>query len=217
MTMTQLLRSAVFRRVAVLLLLIATAILAGCVTSPETLPPARKTTAMATPESTSITSNANLTAEEIGKRFLKLIEQLESRNDLSVDGIQSVLGVTLNHVKVPNENLAYYAYGQKLDSESSFSIHYNPASPGLKEGIGLSFGHSEGGDGSVKTVCSPTFDDYHNALKEVGYRDVPIYGEIGELRSWRYYKDDITLSLTPQTVVAGTPGRLCVRSIGTLN
>lgn len=51
---------------------------------------------MATPESTSITSNANLTAEEIGKRFLKLIEQLDSRNDLSVDGTQGVLGVTLN-------------------------------------------------------------------------------------------------------------------------
>ncbi len=169
---------------------------------------------MATPEST---SNANLTAEEIGKRFLKLIEQLESRKDLSVDGIQSVIGVTLKHVRVPNEKLDYYAYGQKLNSEWSFSIHYNPASPGLKEGIGLSFGYSEGGDGNVQTVCSPAFDDYHDTLKEVGYRDVPIYGEIGELRSWRYYKGDITLSLVPQNVVTGGAARVCVKSIGTLN
>lgn len=172
---------------------------------------------MATPESTSTTSNANLTAEEIGKRFLKLIEQLDSRNDLSVDGTQGVLGVTLNHVKVPNENLAYYAYGQKLDSEWSFSIQYNPASPGLKEGIGLSFSHSEGGDGTVQATCPVNFDSYHNALKEIGYRDVPIHGEIGELRSWRYYKGDITLSIIPQNVVAGNPGRLCVKSISTLN
>ncbi len=176
---------------------------------------------MATSEST---SNANLTAEEIGKRFLKLIEQLESRKDLSIDGIQSVLGITLKHVRVPNEKLDYYAYGQKLDSEWSFSIHYNPASAGLKEGIGLSFGYGEVGGGRMQAECSLDFGYYHNELVAMGFLAEPHHGEIGELRSWRYtrFKEsdgtvDMTISIIPQSVGTGETRRLCVKSIGTLN
>lgn len=179
---------------------------------------------MTTPQSPSTASNPNLPTEEIGRRFLKLIEQLESRNDLSVDGIQSVLGVTLEHVQVPNENLDYYAYVQKLDSKWSFSIHYNPASPGLKEGIGLNFNYSEVADGRMQTACFLDFNHYHDALVAMGFLAEPHYGEIGELRSWRYTKFkesdgtvDMTISIIPQNVLVGKVGGLCVKSISTLN
>lgn len=69
----------------------------------------------------------------------------------------------------------------------------------------------------MSAICELDFHFYHGALKAMGYRDVPIYGEIGDLRSWRYYKNDIVISIIPQNVVAGQAGRTCVKSIGTLN
>ncbi|SON98161.1 Putative secreted protein (fragment) [Xanthomonas citri pv. fuscans] len=58
----------------------------------------------------------------------------------------------------------------------------------------------------------------------MGFFDSPVHGEIGRLRSWRFAKlandgsgNDIVISLVPQNEVPGSPGRLCVRSIGTLN
>ena len=163
------------------------------------------------------TENPKLTAMDIGKRFLKLIEGLESRNDLSPERIKDETGISLGHFPVPSENLDYYAYSQPLDDGWFFSINYSPASLGLKEGAELTFSNAQNGLASMQAVCALDFDYYHSALKAMGYRDTPIRGEIGEIRSWRYYKNDITISIIPQNVVAGESGRLCVKSIGTLN
>src|SRR3546814_5750286 len=85
------------------------------------------------------TDSPTLTAEEIGRRFLKLIEGLEARSDLSLDRIKNDTGIALGRFPVPSENLTYYAYSQPLDDGWFFSINYNPASPGLKEGAELIF------------------------------------------------------------------------------
>ena len=50
---------------------------------------------MTTPEPAPADGNPMLGAEEIGKRFLKLIEGLESREDLSPERIRDVMGITL--------------------------------------------------------------------------------------------------------------------------
>src|SRR3546814_19353574 len=83
------------------------------------------------------TDSPTLTAEEIGRRFLKLIEGLEARSDLSLDRIKNDTGIALGRFPVPSENLTYYAYSQPLDDGWFFSINYNPASPGLQEGAKL--------------------------------------------------------------------------------
>ena len=168
---------------------------------------------MTASESKSTTDNPTLTAEEIGKRFLKLIEGLESRQSLSLEHVQEVTGLTLE----PSENASFFGYSQGLDEGWFYTFTYIPEAPPVKKGNALDFEHRGNSFSDMTSVCGLDFDYYHNALKAMGYRDVPIYGEIGELRSWRYYKDDITLSIIPQNVVAGEAGRLCVKSIGTLN
>lgn len=169
---------------------------------------------MTTPEPTSTPDN--LTAEEVGKRFLKLLEGLESREDLNLERVQIVLGVPLKRFAGTPEYL--YSYSQPLGEGWYLSVDYISGSPSLLRGVSLDFGKAGDRFPDIPAaVCALDFDYYHNALKAIGYRDVPIHGEIGELRSWRYYKDDITLSIIPQNAVAGESGRLCVTSIGTLN
>ena len=159
------------------------------------------------------TDNPTLTAEEIGKRFLKLIEGLKSRSDLSLDRITEVTGIALSLV----EGGGRYAHSEALGDDWYYSLWHVPASPQFKQGVTLEFGKAKEPFADMAPVCVLDFDYYHAALKAMGYRDTPIRGEIGQLQSWRYYKNDITISIIPQNAIAGESGRLCVKSIGTLN
>lgn len=166
---------------------------------------------MTTPESTGTADNPKFSAEEIGKRFLKLIGELESGNDLSEKRIEDVIGVTLQQAEIGP------FYSQELGGGWSYILFFIPESSSIKKGVDLNFQKLGERFASMDAVCALSFDDYHNALQEMGFRDVPIYGEIGQLESWRYYKDDITLSIIPQNVTPGEAGRLCVKSINASN
>lgn len=45
--------------------------------------------------------NPTLGADEIGKRFLKLLKGLESRKDLTVDRVREVTGISLKELPSP--------------------------------------------------------------------------------------------------------------------
>ncbi|MFC3716277.1 hypothetical protein ACFONC_08940 [Luteimonas soli] len=159
------------------------------------------------------TDHPTLTAEEIGRRFLKLIEGLESRSDLSLERAQQETGLTFN----PSSDERLYGYEQALADGWHVAMNYRLVTASTKAGIDLHFWRDDDQDTDMSPVCAFDFDHYNSALKAMGYRDAPIHGEIGQLQSWRYYKNDITLSIIPQNAVAGVSGRLCVKSIGTLN
>lgn len=170
------------------------------------------------------TNSPALSAEEIGKRFLKLLKGLKSRDDLSLERVQEVTGVALKRVSYPKENLESYFYSQPLEGGWSYSLDFIPESASLKMGVSLSFEHEKDAFSEMSAVCALDFDHYDKALKEMGFVVSPAHGEIGQLQSWRYTKfaeggtgGDIDLSIIPQNLVAGSPGRMCVKSIGTLN
>jgi hypothetical protein len=196
-------------------LLILTCALAAsaCAATSQASPSAKEAATMTTPEPTPAVENPTLSAEEIGKRFLKLVEGLKTPEDLSLELVEEVTGLSL----LQASGKKYYGYGQKLAEGWFYAIWFYPEEHGNRRGVGLDFEHESDRHSNMATVCNLDFDHYHNALKAMGFRDVPIHGEIGQLESWRYYKDDITLSIVPQNVIAGEAGRLCVKSIGTLN
>lgn len=183
--------------------------LSACATTSKPIPPTKEVSAMATSQSASATSNPNLTAEEIGKRFLKLIEGLKSREDLSLARVQDITGLKL----APAVRGEFYGAEGDLGREWKYALNFYPESRSSAIGVQLHFMKSNERFGDMTQVCSLDFDHYHSALKAMGYRDVPIYGEIGQLESWRYYKDGIMLLIIPQNVVAGEAGRVCVKSI----
>lgn len=158
--------------------------------------------------------NPTFTAEEIGRRFLALIEGLETRDQLSLDRIRDVMGIAIPHE--PGALRAGVGSGD-LGGGWHYVLNYVPESPSNAKGIALSFVNQRERFADMAPICALDFEAYHNALLAMGYRDVAIPGEIGELRSWRYHKGDITLSIIPQNVRPGKAGRLCVESIGTLN
>jgi len=158
---------------------------------------------------------APTTAAEMGRRFLKLIGSIESRDELTPELIRRVTGIALNEVK-PGE-LATGIWSDELGSGWRYAFSFVPESASLRTGVDVGFQHREDRWADMSAICELDFDYYHNALKAMGFRDTPIHGEIGELREWRYYKSDFVISVVPQNVVAGQAGRVCVQSIGTLN
>lgn len=162
------------------------------------------------------TDSPALSAEEIGKRFLKLIESLGSREDLSLERTEEATGLSLRQVSGKN----YYGYGQKLTEGWFYAFWFYPEEHGGKRGIRLDFEHEGDSFSSMKAVCALDFDHYHGALKAMGFVDNPTYGEIGQLEYWRYTKfkksdgaADVTITIIPQNVVAGDADRLCVKSV----
>ena len=208
MMMTLLLRNAPFRRVASLLLATATVIPAGCATSSETLEPAKEVAAMTMSDTSSAAESPSLSADEIGRRFLKLIEGLESRQDLSVARIQDVVGIKL----LPAVRGEFYGAEGDLGGGWTYALNFYPEARS-RIGVQLHFIDATKRLGDVPPVCNLNFDHYHNALKRMGYRDVPIYGEIGQLESWRYYKGGIVLLIIPQNAGESEADRVCVKSV----
>lgn len=166
--------------------------------------------------------NPVLSAEQVGQRFLTVFEGLTSRNALSVERLQAAVGIHLKHVAYPSEKLEAYFYGRPLKDGWNYILDFNPASASLKQGASLSFVKDEDEFSSMANICGLDFDYYREALKVNGFTDYPVYGEIGQLQSWRFSKilddgENLTLSMRLQNEVAGTPGRLCVRSLATMN
>ncbi|MGH8081201.1 MAG: hypothetical protein ACREP7_11540 [Lysobacter sp.] len=151
-------------------------------------------------------------AEQIGKRFLHLLGELERRDDLSVVKVEQATGVKLK------TGQAGPFYTGELEAGWYFLLHYVDGSPALKRGVGLEFGHHGGAPGDFAAICTLGFREYHEQLRAMGFRDTPTYGEIGQLIDWRYHKGDIAVSvvLWPQASANDT-ARACVKSIATLN
>lgn len=182
----------------------------ACAATPVAPTSAKDNAAMHTPAS----SPPDLSAEEIGRRFLKLVGSIESRSDLNLDLIEEIIGVRLT--LIPGKLSTGFS-SRDLGGGWRYGFEYIPESVSLKPGVGLDFENQHDEWSDMTPVCALDFEHYHAALKTSGFRDAPIHGEIGELLAWRYYRNDVTISVIPQNVIAQESGRLCVRRIGTLN
>ena len=163
---------------------------------------------MSTSDTSSKTGSPSLSADEIGERFLKLIEGLESREDLSFARIQDVVGIKLS----PALRGEFYGAEGDLGGGWTYALNFYPAAQS-PIGVQLHFTNATKQFSDMTPVCNLDFDHYHNALKKMGYRDVPIYGEIGQLESWRYYKGGIVLLIIPHNAGESEADRVCVKSV----
>ncbi|WP_386340140.1 hypothetical protein O4D10_00495 [Xanthomonas citri pv. citri] len=210
-----------FPRAALLFLTVLCApALSACVHGPLK-PPPKEHADMTLPEA--VTANKiTLSAEEIGNRFLKLIEGLDSRDDLSPERIRKKMGITLKQPEQGRLSVGYWS--NDLGDGWRYAFTYTPESVSLLKGVGLTFQNSVDDFGNMSAICTLDFEYYDRKLKEMGFNASPTYGPIGQLEDWRYAKlakngtgGNIVISIIPQNLVSREQTRLCIKSIGTLN
>ncbi|MEA9589637.1 hypothetical protein VC279_20645 [Xanthomonas sp. WHRI 10064A] len=213
-----------FSRVALLFLtaLLVHALGACAHTASQPLKPLAKEHAdMTLPEAVTA-DKITLSVEEIGNRFLKLIEGLDSRDDLSPERIREVMGITLK--KPDPGKLAVGYWSVDLADGWRYAFTYVPESPSLLKGVDLTFQNTADDMANMSAICGLDFNHYDKALRAMGFDASPTYGPIGQLEDWRYTKlskngagGNIVISVIPQNLNGREPTQLCVKSIGTLN
>ncbi|MFC3127780.1 hypothetical protein, partial [Coralloluteibacterium stylophorae] len=176
---------------------------------------AKEAAVMTAPESASTAASPVLSADEIGSRFLKLIEGLESREDLSPDRVQEVLGLPLQR----RADRGFSHYGQVQKNGWRTGLFLYDESPGHKRRVSLQIDQFE--EGMPATACALGFAKYRGAFERMGFFGSPVHGEHGQLEYWHYYKpNDLVFQIVPQYAVPEVPGvagPLCVRSIDMLD
>jgi hypothetical protein len=158
-----------------------------------------------------------LTAEEVGKRFLALLEGITSRADLTVERVQGAMGLVLKDS--PNGPF----HTQSLGGGWHYVLSVQPETPpGNSISLNLEFIDPSNRFADMSSICGLTFENYHNALKAMGYRDVFQYdqidGQVGRLIGVDYEKDGFFVSIQPE-VKRFSDGKVyptCVRRIGLL-
>lgn len=158
--------------------------------------------------------------EEIGQRFLKLIGSLESREDLTLERVNEVMG---SRIVVEPDAILAGAGSDDLGGGWRYVLMFVPKSGSRLNGVDLSFVNDDR-SADIGPVCALDFYATHDALVAMGFMHEPNYGEIGQLIDWQYTKFkksdgtvDMTISIIPQNPEPYGNTRLCVRSIGTLN
>ena len=74
-----------------------------------------------------IATEAPITAEDIGHRVLKLIDRLQSAQDLAPEHIERITGI---HVEINEDDPGIYGFGGKLTADWSYSLVSSPDQPG---------------------------------------------------------------------------------------
>lgn len=188
--------------------------LSACAHAPHSTPV--KDSVMTTSD-TEPAINPTLTAEEVGRRFLKLIEGVKSRSDLTAEHVQAVMGLALKDS--PNGPFHTQSLGDGW--LYVFSLR-RETPPGNSISLNLEFIDKADRFADMSAICGLTFEDYHNALKAMGYRDIFQYdqidGQVGRLIGVDYQKDGFFVSIQPE-VKRFSDGKVyptCVRRIGLL-
>ncbi|MEA9737150.1 hypothetical protein [Xanthomonas campestris] len=182
-------------------------------------PPPKEHSTMTTHEADT-GRNSALSAEEIGKRLLKLIKGLKSRDEISLDRVREVMGIELK--LEPGALGAGFPSGD-LGGGWRYVFDYFPESPPNSKGVKLTFVNTGDRFADMTAVCSLDFAYYDQSLKSMGFVSSPTHGPIGQLEDLHYVKastseagGDIVISIVPQNIVVGSATRMCVKSISTL-
>jgi hypothetical protein len=139
----------------------------------------------------SLTDYPDVTPEELGKRYLKLLDSIHSVDELSLDYVKAAMKVPLQYT--PAKQYTFSIYLPDSGWYYSFSyyeepIHYDAPVPQGRKGISLRFDNPENHNADMAPVCGMDFDAYTTALKNIGYSVAPQYdtilGQRGRLLGW---------------------------------
>ncbi|MFD1299551.1 hypothetical protein ACFQ4Q_23270 [Lysobacter gummosus] len=167
-----------------------------------------------------LAEHPELTPEEIGRRFLALIDSLKSFDELSGGRVQEVMRLPLTRVSEKDEGfLTMTLPGSAW--RYSFSYGVNPKYRLLTNAVYEFHNENEQtGDRALEDmgpVCRLDFNAYEAALKGMSFtNEHASYGELGQLLALQYVRNDMRVQIIPRRE-ANTPdtklNHACVSSI----
>ncbi len=112
-------------------------------------------------------THVSITAEDIGQRVLKLIDSLQSAEDLAPAHIEKTIGIK---VEYNDEDRNIYGFGGKLTDAWSYSLVSTPDKQGEKPtSLQFSFDDTSHQQADPTPICTLKFEDYSQALTASGF------------------------------------------------
>jgi hypothetical protein len=148
---------------------------------------------MQTTQQNPSSNTAPMTAEEIGKRVLDLINTIKNASDISPENVEHATGLKIN---VNPENPSEYGAGGKITETWFYNLGGRSDIKGGKPNrLTFSFDDQTNNHADMTPVCSLDFDAYSKRLNEIGYQSSPVRGEHNRLSYWNFSRGDITVQV----------------------
>ncbi|TXH66431.1 MAG: hypothetical protein E6Q88_12075 [Lysobacteraceae bacterium] len=129
-----------------------------------------------------------MTAEDIGRRVIKLIDSLHSAKDLAPDHIERQTGIK---VEFNESDRTKYGFGGPVTDEWFYNLVSLPEKPGqTPTSLLFSFDDQTHNNADTAPICSFDFADYSSALKAAGFDFKPMHGSRG-VDAWYFSRGDI--------------------------
>jgi type IV secretion system protein VirD4 len=148
--------------------------------------------------------------EEMTKRFVAFVDGLASRSDVTFERFEKDLGVPFRRV----ENHMVHT-GPVLETGARYQLAFLPKVGEFRDAFSLEFTEN-GIPGDLRTICPVSMGAFAQAMKGVGYDELVIPGEIGQVQSIRYSRGDVEIFARPAVVERSdreAPRQFCLQQI----
>jgi len=132
-------------------------------------------------------------AEDIGRRVLRLVENVRGPDDLAPTRIEELTGLK---VEFNPEDAREYGTGGRLTDAWAYNLVTLPQIGEARPSqLMFSFDDQSGENADMGPISALDFDDYAAALAAAGFRSTPVPGRLGNILHWDFSRDDVTVQV----------------------
>lgn len=132
-------------------------------------------------------------AEDIGKRVLKLVENVRSADDIAPARIEQLTGMK---VEFNPDDANEYGFGGQLTEAWAYNLISLPDGGDAKPTrLMFSFDDESRANADMAPICALDFEAYAEALAAAGYRATPSPGKHGNVLLWDFVRDDVSVQV----------------------
>lgn len=141
------------------------------------------------------TAASSMTAEELGHRVLNLIDSIRSKDDMSPENIEKVIGVK---VEFNPKNHNDYGFGGKLTDQWSYNFgSLKDLDGGKPRRLELSFDKQTEATIDLTPICKLNYEGYSKFLTDAGFSKSPFHAEHGRLSSVNFVRGQVAVDINP--------------------
>ncbi|MFZ5635924.1 MAG: hypothetical protein ACOY82_04990 [Pseudomonadota bacterium] len=131
-------------------------------------------------------------AEEIGRRVLRLVENVRGPDDLSPTRIEQLTGIP---VEFNPDDTREYGFSGQLTDAWAYNLVSLPEGDRDPSRILFSFDDESRDNADMGPICGLDFDDYAAALAAAGYRAQAERGPHDRVLYWDFSRDDVSVQV----------------------
>ncbi|SFL29594.1 hypothetical protein SAMN04487938_4036 [Lysobacter sp. cf310] len=161
----------------------------------------------------SMTTTTQLTADDISRRVLKLIEGLKSSDQLTPEYVEQQTGLAIQRAAGRADS---FGTGAQLTPDWAYNLYVTKPDGADKNKLIFDFSRTGEGNAPMSAICGVDFKQYAEALKGMGFQDSVSYGEHGRVDHYRFQRPTLSLEVYIEGESSETPEKTthhCVKMI----